>query len=134
MPNHRKDELADILVEYLDDVSVQKSNFSDNPTMNEILASGRNVIIEMEDSYIEAKNDLFWPMFVHNLYTGRSNPEDLFETLSQILAEIKNNYDDRITLVSAVQLQMYILLLAPCSECTEMILSLGPFLTYCYLV
>ncbi len=100
IPNHRKDEIVNILIEYLKPVAVPKSDFNDNPTMNEILASGRNVIIEMDDSYIEAKHDLFWPTFVHNIDTGRTNPEDLFEKVSQNLAETKNNYDHRITLVS----------------------------------
>ena len=60
--------------------------------MNEILATGRNVMVHMGDSYIEAKSDLFWPRFIHTGWSGRTNPEDLFEERSYKLAEFKNNY------------------------------------------
>ncbi len=100
IPIYRKDEIANILLKYLEPVLVPKSGFSNNPTMNEVLAIGKNVIIHMGDHYIRGKSDLFWSPFIHSSWSGRTNPEDLFEERSFKLSYFKNNYNDRITLIS----------------------------------
>ena len=96
----KKDEIADILLEYLGPIAVPESLVSVNPTVNEILGTGKNVIILMGDQYIRDKDDIFWPRNLHNPWSGRTNPEALFENRAAELANNKINHPDRMTRVS----------------------------------
>ena len=56
--------------------------FGNNPTMNDLLSTGHNVVAIVKNSYMEGKSDLFWPDTIHNQWSGRTNPEQLFDERS----------------------------------------------------
>ena len=95
--DERKDELSDIFLDILGDLMAPQSQLSDNPTMNEVLATGCNIIAIMSDSYIRDKDDRYWSSVIHGGWSGRTNPEDLFVERSSKLKDWKENYADRMT-------------------------------------
>ena len=100
IPIHRKDMIADILLEYLEPYLALQSELTSNPTMNEVLASGKNIILEMEDTYIRAKHDGFWSIETVYEWSGRTNPEDLFNERSERLESYRQNAGHKMTRIS----------------------------------
>ena len=96
----RKQELAEIILDYLGDLMVPKANLSDNPTINEILASGGNIIAQMADDYIRTNYEGFWPVVVVSDWIGMSNPEDLFLDRSSKLERFLREHPNEITDIS----------------------------------
>ena len=101
MLNERKDELSDILLNNLGDKLTPKGTLSNNPTMNEVLDQGTNLIALMEDSYIRGKDDRYWSLnILHQKWELAPNPEDLFQERSEKLKDFKENYTDMLTEIS----------------------------------
>ena len=98
----RKDVLADILIEKLSHRLVDITAFPtpNNPTVNQVLATGRNVIADVGDSYIRSRHPRFFGDLAVNQWVGRTNPEDLFEERSGKLNSWLTRYPDRITALS----------------------------------
>ena len=96
----RKQELAEIILDYLGNNLVHKDNLTDNPTINEILSTGRNIIAQMEDDYIRNNYDGFWPVVVQSSWTSQTNPEELFIERSSKLETFLANHPDQITDIS----------------------------------
>ena len=98
IPDDRKDELSQILLRGLGSRMVAHNSVPDNPTVNQVLSTGRNIIATMQDSYIRRNHPQFWPHeTVVNRWTGRTNPEDLFKQRSELLNFFKDNDRDKLT-------------------------------------
>jgi hypothetical protein len=97
IPEARKDVLSDLLLQHLGQYMAPKSILSDNPTMNEVLATGRNVIMLMEDEYIRAKDERYWPYVIWSSWTSATNTEELFNSRSSRLIDIRENHPDELT-------------------------------------
>ena len=106
IPEDRMDLLADILLLYLGEVLVNQSLIEEtaadplNPTVNEILATGKNVIAIVAQEYMEPKSDLFWPDIISYGFSGAGNPEELFVDRSGLLEGFVTSDPDRITKAS----------------------------------
>ena len=101
IPNHRKDHLADLILEKLGSQMVPKLGLCNNPTMNEVLATNASIVAVMEDDYIRTKDDRFWPVIVVSEWTGCSDPESLFLERSRKLQQFRKDYSNKITHISA---------------------------------
>ena len=96
----RKRDVNDLILSYLSDFMVPYVNISLNPTYNEVLATGRNVIAIMTDDDINAMSDLYWPSFLVVSQAGETNPEDLFRQRSGGLRGYLQNNPDQMTELS----------------------------------
>lgn len=97
----RKIELSDMILDYLSDYMVSYGDISENPTMNEVLATGSNIILTMDDEEVREQSELYWPPFIHANWAGVTNSEDLFNHRSSVLIDYLLNHADKITEVSA---------------------------------
>ncbi|ELU00255.1 hypothetical protein CAPTEDRAFT_217638 [Capitella teleta] len=94
IPERRKDVIAEILLQYLEPYLALESELSSNPTVNEILATGKNIILEMNDAYIRPKHDGFWSSIYISRWVGKTNPEDIFiERASKMQTYLESNRD-----------------------------------------
>ena len=100
IPDARKDVLSDLLLQYLGQYMTPKGNLSDNPSMNEVLATGCNIIMLMNDGYIRAKDDRYWSSIIHSRWTGVTNPEELFQQRTSLLVDFNQNYANSLTHIS----------------------------------
>ena len=92
MSESRKRQLSDILLQHLGDRMINRSGLSENPSVDEMLNKGGNIIAQMQDDYIRATNsDLFWPVVVISQWVGQTNTENLFLDRSRLLKLYKNN-------------------------------------------
>ena len=100
------DELVDILLLYLSEVLVNQTLIEEtaenplNPTVNEILATGRNFIAIVAQDYMQPQSDLFWSDIIEYGFTGAGNTEVLFNDRSNLLSDFVTSAPDRITKVS----------------------------------
>ena len=80
------DELSDILLYYLGDVLISRAQIASvDPTINDLLSTGRNVLMLVRSKYLRKRSALYWPNFIRHDYSPRENPEDLFSSLSDML-------------------------------------------------
>ena len=102
MSEERMDILADILLQHLNGVLVNQTIVNNrNPTINDILSTGRNVISVITKGYIRRKSHLFWRDFIWRYrHTGVENPEGLFNDRSRKLAGFTKHYKDHVTRIS----------------------------------
>ena len=100
MREERMDVLADVMLSYLAPVLVNQTLVSRNPTVNEVLATGANVIATFRGiDYMEQKTELFWDYFIEYRYSQAGNPEDLFVSRSGQLQEL-SGFPNSVTMVS----------------------------------
>ena len=52
---------------------VGPEGLSTNPTMNDILNQGGNIVSIMTDSYIRNLDDRYWPNIIRSAWTGRGS-------------------------------------------------------------
>lgn len=99
--DERKIELNEIILDYLSDHMVPYVNISDNPTVNEVLDTGKNIIATMQDDDIRGMSELYWPKsVVVPGFSGKPNPEDLFIDRSERLKDFLINHNNTITDIS----------------------------------
>ena len=92
MSKSRKTDLADLIFAHLGDRLVDKNKLSDNPTVNEVLNSTKNIILVMEDAYIRTNySNVYWPEVIQSNYVAKTNPEDVFVDRSRVLNMYKTN-------------------------------------------
>lgn len=102
----RMDELAQILLLYLGEVLVNQSLINEtaanplNPTVNEVLATGKNVIAIVAQEYMQPLSDLFWTDVIEYGFSAAGNPEELFLDRSALLEGFVTSAPDRISKAS----------------------------------
>ncbi|CAH1795823.1 unnamed protein product, partial [Owenia fusiformis] len=101
IPENRKDEISDMMLRILSPHLVDSTAVDSNPTINAVLATGKNIIAMVKDDYIVEKSDLFWDFSIVHHWTGVSNPEDLFEQRTGLMREYRQNNPNDITGISA---------------------------------
>ena len=102
----RQKELSTIFLSILGDVLLNAAQFhATDPTVDELLRTGRNVLLSVRSEYFRRQSDLFWPSIIHHDYEPAENPEDLFNITSHFLSQYKQHgYDDDDKLTSCLSL------------------------------
>ena len=70
IPNDRKEELSAIILDYLGPYMVPPEGLGNNPTVNEVLATGKNIISIMTDSFIRNLDSRYWPNIIHSSWVS----------------------------------------------------------------
>ena len=100
VPAYRLDTLADILLQYLGQVLVNGTQLpTSNPTVQKVLATGRNVLLLIGNDYLREKSDYFLPNIAHSSLARTENPELLFTDGSQKLKAYLTSHSNDITMV-----------------------------------
>ena len=108
MPQHAMNQLGTIIIQYLGAHLVDRNRVpSDTPTINQILATKKNVIVIFDNSYMYNKSPLFWQSSYTNLWTTSSNPEDLFSDRSERLRNNRGVSNKMVTLSAAITPSAY---------------------------
>ena len=100
IPPSRLDDLADVLLEYLGGVLVNGTQLtSRNPTVGDVLSTGRNVLALIKNDYLLEKSDYFIDDIIVQVFEGFENTEDLFNQRSQLLQDYQMMNRENVTMV-----------------------------------
>ena len=86
MTSSRLRQLSDIILTHLGDVLINATSFAGvNPTVDDLLSTGRSVIMPVEVTEFRQLSDYYWPDILSVDTRGRENPEDMFNQRSGVL-------------------------------------------------
>ena len=84
IPKDRLNKLTDIIFDTIGEKMIPYGDIPQNPTVDEVLATGNNIIAYMSEQYVRELQPQFWPSSAHyQRYNGMRNPEDLFNDRSE---------------------------------------------------
>ena len=101
IPEERLDVLTDIIFDTIGEKMIPFGDIPQNPTVDQVLATGNNIIAYMSEGYVRELRPQFWPSSAHyQRFSGMRNPEDLFNHRSESLRLYKDDFDDVIVRLS----------------------------------
>ncbi|XP_077994871.1 uncharacterized protein LOC144448481 [Glandiceps talaboti] len=101
MTQMQKKKVSDLIFKYLGS-GIVPSSLGNNPTVQDILASKRNIMAYVDDDYVIAQHqEWFRKDVVINGWVGENNPEDVFNSRCEILNKFHTQSSNDITVLSS---------------------------------
>lgn len=109
--------LSAILLKHLQSKLVQRTEVQTNPTISEILSTGKNILAFVDNTYMIEQHASFWPRErIRSAWIAASNPESLFTQRSDTLKYFKSSGDSLTEISGAINLDYQSIVISPRSH------------------